>query len=193
MYTVNLHELLLYYRLSPFFSFFHSPSAIEPTKPPEAGTRNTLAQRTLTADTRSFPAYLPDTQWKDSYSTQSTAVATARRRRRRLGWRRRRWRRRRWRRRRRRRGRSRVRAHLVVAQPSRGNCDAIDLDADFICPGLCGERHRIKAPARAAWRRCRREWRRRRGRGRRRRRRGRGRRGRRRGRWRRRRFIHAPP
>ena len=68
LYTVNLHELLLYNRLSPFFSFFshtHSPSAIEPTKPPEAGTRNTLAQRTLTADTRSFPAYLPDTQWKD--------------------------------------------------------------------------------------------------------------------------------
>ena len=51
LYTVNLHELLLYYRLSPFFYFFHSPSAIEPTTPPEAGTRKT--QHTGSTDSHS--------------------------------------------------------------------------------------------------------------------------------------------
>ena len=43
LYTVNLHELLLYYRLSPFFSFYHSPSAMNLPRrpnPPEAGTRD---------------------------------------------------------------------------------------------------------------------------------------------------------
>ena len=73
----------------------------------------------------------------------------------------------------------RVCVRLVVAQRPRGDCDAIDLDADLIRPGLCGECHRIKAPAGAARRRRRQ----RRGRWR----RGRGRRGRRWRRWRRRR------
>ena len=67
---------------------------------------------------------------------------------------------------------ARVRVRQVVAKRPRGDCDAIDLDADLTRPGLCGQRHRIKAPARAAWRR------RRRRRGRRRRRRGRWRTGR---------------
>ena len=65
-----------------------------------------------------------------------------------------------------------VRVRLEVAKRSRGDCDAIDLDADLTRPGLCRQRHRIKAAARAAWRR------RRRRRGRRRRRRGRWRTGR---------------
>ena len=67
LYTVNLHELLLYNRLSPFFLFFTRPPRSNRPNPPKLvhARRNTLAQRTLTADTRSFPAYLPDTQWKD--------------------------------------------------------------------------------------------------------------------------------
>ena len=40
-----------------------------------------------------------------------------------------------------------VRVRLVVGQRSRGDRDAIDLDADLIRPGLCRQRHTIKAPA----------------------------------------------
>ena len=62
---------------------------------------------------------------------------------------------------------ARVRVRLVVGQRSRGDCDAINLDADLIRPCLCRQRHTIKAPARAAWGRRRRRRGRRRGRGRR--------------------------
>ena len=36
----------------------------------------------------------------------------------------------------------RVRIRLVVAQRSRGDCDAIDLEADLFRPHLCGQLHR---------------------------------------------------
>ena len=67
----------------------------------------------------------------------------------------------------------RVRVRLVVDQPSRGDCGAIDHEAHLARPGLCGQRHRVDASAGARrcgrWRRRRRRrrrprWRRRRGR-----------------------------
>jgi len=81
LYTVNLHELLLYYRLSPFFSFFHTLALRDRTDqtPRSWYTQdathwlNGLSQPTQGA----FQLTYPTRSGRTSHSTQSTAVATA--------------------------------------------------------------------------------------------------------------------
>lgn len=76
LYTVNLHELLLYYRLSPFFYFFphtRPPRSNRPNPPNATHWLNGLSQPTQGA----FQLTYPTRSGRTSHSTQSTAVATA--------------------------------------------------------------------------------------------------------------------